>query len=230
MICPDCRNNKDHTNCFDWWNAETHQAHADGSWKVPPYDNFYIGSDPTKGMTLELASQFNVFINVDDKPCGTFSPPALVFSNGEGAVISSPKMYYYPINEWGNWGYGPFFWSKQVLDFHHAQGHKIYLHCAAGMHRSPMIFMVWLLSRGHKLKEAAKMTFTNKHEAERMMYQHRQDILGGHIPANLDELHRRMDLNPNQGIDWILTKPTPISDSSEVLAKHQINRIDGGTS
>ena len=176
------------------------ETSVDGTWKVPPYGNFFIGSDPTAGMASELSSQFQAFVNVSDNPCATFNPPS-----------HKPAMYWHSLDEWGDWGYTPFFWSKKILDYHHSEGHKIYLHCQAGRHRSPMIFLQWLLSRGHRIEEAAKLTFTNKQEAKHILYMVHQDIVGGHIPNNIPELHKRMTAYPEKSMSWILTHPTPIS-------------------
>ena len=200
-----------------WWDQET--DNVAGSWKVPPYDNFFIGSDPTIGMTEATARKFDAFINVGDSIGVTLDLPD----------FSQARTYWYPLYEFGTWGYGPFFWSKKILDYHHSLGHKVYLHCRAGRHRSPMIFLQWLLSRGHRLEEAAKMTFTNKHEAKDLMNYLRQDILGGHIPGNLDEMHKRMKINPNQDFEWILMKPEPISDGFEAVSKRRPNMLGGQT-
>ncbi len=62
------------------------------------------------------------------------------------SVATASDLYWYPINELGQWGYSVFFWAKRILDFRTGRGESILIHCKAGVHRSPTILFTWLLS------------------------------------------------------------------------------------
>lgn len=111
-----------------------------------PYDNIWVGPDPLDGMTPETAKSYNAVINVSDSPCAVFEPS-----------YPGQAMHWYPVNEIGRWNLSYLFWLKRVLDYHHEQGHKIYLHCHAGAYRSPSAAVLWLQSRGHSPEEALKL-------------------------------------------------------------------------
>jgi hypothetical protein len=137
-------------NCTteNWHKAE--KTEARGHKMRAPYDNVFIGCDPLDGMTPEIAKQYDAIVNVSCTQCAYFYP-----------AFPGQAMHWYPLNEMGYWGYGYLFWIKQVMDFHHDKGHKIYLHCHAGAYRSPTAACLWLMGRGHTLDEAKEIEYNN---------------------------------------------------------------------
>ena len=127
----------------NWFTATTETAKAVGHQMAPPYGNIFIGCDPLDGMTPEVAKSFQAIVNVSCTPCAYFYP-----------AYPGQYMHWFPTNEMGYWGYAHLFYIKQVLDFHHAKGHRVYLHCRAGAYRSPSAAMLWLMSKGYSLEEA----------------------------------------------------------------------------
>lgn len=186
-----------------------------------PYSNIWIGSDPTDGMTKETADSFDAIINVSCTECAFFYP-------------SNPKqkMYWYPINESGHWGYGVFFFTKKILDFHHKKGDKIYLHCHAGIHRSPTIFIWWLVSQGHSVEEAICIELGSKATPERIKelqeeeyfdYKIWSDRDEGIIPYKLEKMYKRMQKKQDMSLAEVLLHGGPIDRSIEVLCMgHQV--------
>jgi hypothetical protein len=97
---------------------------------VPEYRIIVGGEDTATLLTVKTP---DVIINVADYVDSFFGQRAQFY-------------YWYPINEISKWGYAPFFWSKKILDYHTNSKDSIFLHCAAGAHRSPMILVAWLKS------------------------------------------------------------------------------------
>lgn len=155
-----------------WYDAPEDQVH--GRWMRDPFKNVFIGCDPTDGMSKHTVEKFDAFVNVSCSECETLTP-----------YPGKPQHYlWYPINEVGYWGMGPFFWTIKVLDPLLAQGKTIYHHCHAGAHRSPITFFVYLLYKGYSMVDASKIMWGTKENGkpgidERMMLF--RDILDGHI-------------------------------------------------
>ena len=178
-----------------------------GYWCKAPYDNIFIGCDPCDGMTLEFANKFTAFINVNDTPCNLFEP------------LSHQKVYWYPLNEMGYWGYAPFFWFKKIIEhysFKHncniAKKPEIYVHCAAGAYRSPNMVYWWLRSLGHSHDECQDISYRGGSDRQ------------GNIPKKLMEFYESMTKHPTwslcghyfSGIDDDIIENTP-----EIRGKHR---------
>lgn len=171
--------------------CESPQTEARFRQMAAPYDNIYVGSDPTDGMTPEDATSFQVFLNVSDSECNYFDP------------LPGQRMHWTPINELGYWSYAPFFYVKKVLDHHYNRGEKIYLHCHAGAHRSPMMAMCWLLSRGITVKEAARLVWNGKNPKSghwEVGAFKRDWKIYRVIPRRIFEFYLRMARNPSYGL------------------------------
>lgn len=167
---------------------------------MKPFDNIYVGTDPRDGFTKKDADFFDVIVNVSDSPGSTFFPSNI-----------NQRTYWYPINELGSWGYGVFFWAKQVLDHHHGKKHKIFIHCHSGSHRSPAIFRWWLVSRGFTLMRAIKQERHGiypwaGHVKSKLMKDHWMNYDGkaGYIPKNLKKMFALMNRNPTWSLMGIL--------------------------
>jgi hypothetical protein len=123
------------------------------------------------------------------------------------------RHYWYPINEASDWGYGPFFWSKRILDFHTERNDRILVHCSAGVHRSPMIVLAWLLSlevrkNGPNNLNLAKIQSLIGSDAVDL---YEADTRKGRIPADLERFFQLMDENLGSGL----------TDCLELLGRHR---------
>ena len=163
-----------------------------------PYDKIFVGKHIRDGFTEKEAKSFDVIINISDSPNSVFEP-----------ARPDQQIYWYPINELGSWGYGVFYWSKHILDYHYKKGHKIYIHCASGTHRSPAIFRWWLVSRGLTIQQALKVQNNgelpwNRHSkdsrAKMKEYILSYDLKMGVLPKNLVELYKEMKKHPTWGL------------------------------
>jgi hypothetical protein len=106
---------------------------------------------------------------------------------------SGVSLYWYPINELSQWGYGPFYWAKRVLDFHAGRGDSVLTHCKAGAHRSPIIVFTWLLSIG------VDANTINEWMGDDYADLYRSDVRRGTIPGDLDRLYELMR-DPQTGL------------------------------
>lgn len=136
-----------------------------------PYDNVWVGEDPGDGMTKEYADQWDAIVNVSSTKCATFEPSR-----------PDQRTYWFPIIEMGRWPIVYLLWLKEVMDFHHSKGHKIYLHCHAGAYRSPSTAVLWLQSRGHNPEQALNLVKETKSSLYRLWKNY------GNIPKRKDEV------------------------------------------
>jgi hypothetical protein len=141
--------------------------------KIPKY-NIVVGPEE------EASEPYDVYINVSDTPDCQFG--------------KHPFAYWYPINEVANWGYSPFYWSKKILDMHVALGHKILVHCHAGVCRSPAITVAWLYSMGHKRDEINKML------KDPYFIQSFERLQGDNCIPKLSEFHAAMKEHPTYSL------------------------------
>jgi hypothetical protein len=124
-----------------WWDQP--ETFTRGYSLLPPYGSITVGSDPLDGMTKQDSQRYDAIINVSSSSCAVFQP-----------ARPDQRTYWFPIIEVGRWPVVYLVWLKEVLDFHYERGHKIYLHCHAGIFRSPSAALLWLQSRGHSKGEA----------------------------------------------------------------------------
>lgn len=82
---------------------------------------------------IHNSKKYNQFINVSDSI---------------GPQFCQPNAYWYPINELSNWGYGPFFWFIKTLNQIYKHN-KTFIHCHAGVCRSPSMVIGWLFYHGY---------------------------------------------------------------------------------
>lgn len=168
-----------------WYEHEKDEAR--GYQLQAPYDKIYVGSDPNDGMTKAAADSFDVYVNVSDSICTTFEPSR-----------PGQHMHWYPVNECGRWNLSYLFWLKTILDYHHAAGHKVYLHCHAGAYRSPSAAVLWLQSRGHAAAEALAI---GKEKGSGL---YRLWEAQANIPVLKDEVFRLMNEHPKWSLGGIL--------------------------
>jgi hypothetical protein len=141
---------------------------------VPEYSIIVGGEDTATLLTVKAP---DVLINVADYVDTFFGSRANRF------------YYWYPINEISKWGYAPFFWSKKILDYHTNRKDTIFIHCAAGAHRSPMILVAWL--KILRLRDDQIEGYCPDCLA---IWDH--DVANGTIPADLMTMYNVMFANP----------------------------------
>ena len=167
--------------------------------KIEPY-NILIGPvDEYEASLADDSSRYDVVVSLRDV--------APHFDRGNF------RYYWYPINEASDWGYGPFFWSKRILDFHTERNERILVHCSAGVHRSPMIVLAWLLSL-EVLKNGptdVNLAAINPLMGDDTVDLYSADVKKGRIPADLEKFFQLMDENPSAGL----------TDCLEQLGRHR---------
>ncbi|MBR9702458.1 dual specificity protein phosphatase family protein [Candidatus Woesearchaeota archaeon] len=182
---------------------------------LPPYDWLFIGTNPFDGMTREFAESFDLFMNVSDCPHEVLLPEK---------PRPDTRMLWYPVAELSDWTYGPFYWSKRVLDEALEKKTQTYLHCDSGVNRSPCIAMAWLTSKKHSLEEAALLISRERESyADTRVSRFQRNIEQGYIPKQLPEFYARCEEYLVEGFqldyDNILYKDPPIVALPERLAK-----------
>ncbi len=146
-----------------------------------PYFNITVGPVEEAQTNSHL---YTHFINVDDCP---------------GPQFGKPNAFWYPINELSNWGFGPFYWSKKILDEFQKSENKILLHCAAGVCRSPAILVAWLYSRGYYSFEINNMIKDDWYTKKFKELQTSQCI-----PTGLNAMYRAMQDYPSYSLMGVL--------------------------
>lgn len=180
---------------------------------MEPYQCISTGPSPLDGMALSTAQYFDIFMNVSD---------SVQYSLDKEKPRGDTVFLWYPLRELECWGYEPFFWSKKVLDSAYEDDKKVYMHCHAGVNRSPNMALAWLLSRGHSLEEAALISKSGNEEyADYLKNKFLRNIEDGHIPDNLPEFYRRIDENPGWGLEGILTSEPPLIDPKGLIPKRR---------
>lgn len=170
-----------------WFEEVKRHSGVNGSWCEAPYDNIFIGSSPLDGVkSKKWANQFDAIVNVSCTEEALFEPSK-----------QSQRTYWYPVNECGEWSYGFFVWAFKILDFHFEKGHKIYVHCHAGVYRSPSIVKWWLFYKGHGLEDSAnivdKTKMENRKDDLRMThYSLFQNYILGNLPPNFQDFILRL--------------------------------------
>lgn len=200
-------NNPDYNHDEPWFN----QKNNFNSKKrlLAPFNHITVGSHPTDGMTKEQATTIDAYVNVS-------SNAKYMFTNEKPR--NNQEFLWNPTTEYGYWGYIPLFLAKKNLDRLYKEEKEIYLHCAAGVGRSPLIAMTWLVSLGYTLDKINAIMegdkynseFPNSFENKFYLYYKR-----GLLPpfSDMQEFYRRIDTNPDTWeLDSILTqKPALIS-------------------
>ncbi len=178
-----------------WWDRDANGVRAEKM--STPYENVYIGTDPRDGLKKETAESFDVFINVADSPSVIFEP----------YPHKRHYTYWFPINEMGYWSHSSFYGAIKALDFHIRAGHKIYLHCHAGAHRSPLVFLVYLLYEGKTILEASEILMP--YSPLTMGKKFVSSVKKGHIPNTIFLFLQKMRENPHSSIQDLMNPLYP---------------------
>lgn len=121
---------------------------------------------------------------------------------------SRVNIHWHPINEFGYWGYAPFYFFTILMDKAVEKNHKIYVHCHMGAHRSPMMTYLYLRSLGHSPDEAYVL-FTDEYiilgKKENWLEEtFLNDVEYGRIPADVVEFMKDVRKNKDFSMMTIL--------------------------
>ena len=90
-----------------------------------------------------VKSNYCVVINVADDPCA-------IPQFQEEHI----PAYWFPIIEFGYWGYIPFFSTLRVVETYYSGDRNILIHCHQGAHRSPIVAYTILRALGTSTDDA----------------------------------------------------------------------------
>jgi hypothetical protein len=161
-----------------------------------------IGNHPSQFKKEDKLSNYDAVVDVSD--CPTY-----------GLDKKIKNYHWLPITEWDKWGYAPFYFAVKILDHYIKKKSKIYVHCYAGKHRSPMMVYTYLQSLGLSEDEAFKLfktewdiklsnVKTKKKEWLKRFFE--KDIQRGRIPKDVIQFMREVRANPDMSILHILDK------------------------
>lgn len=158
--------------------------------------NIEIGNHPGEHDDMDKSlKKYQVILNVSDYPF----------------YWLDKVVHWYPIEEWSKWGYGPFYWAVHILDYHTKREDKIYVHCFAGKHRSPMIVYLYIQSLGYSEEEAFKM-FDTQWQRVREIPEYNwlkecydRDIADGRINEDVVLFMKKVRENPTKSLYEVLT-------------------------
>lgn len=122
-----------------------------------------------------IKNEFCVVVNVADTPCATFDFQA----NGVYA-------FWFPIVEFGEWGYVPFFGTLRVAEAYYERNNPILIHCHQGAHRSPIVAYTILRAVGRDAAEAEREL-----EYPGLTEVFHRDIQKKRIPADIIEFLKK---------------------------------------
>lgn len=146
------------------------------------------GSDNVLLVKPELASQlYCAVVNVSDSQCATFDyQPHL-------------PSFWFPINEIGRWGYGPFLATLRVVNQYFKGDKPVLIHCHAGANRSPSVAYAILLAKGYTIEEAEdQLNYPGLYSV------FMRNILRKHIPQNIVEFLKKADKNSTLSLSSVL--------------------------
>lgn len=163
-----------------------------------------IGSHPVTnkefGEDIKIEN-YDVFVNVSDSPIYSF----------EGK-----EVYWCPINEFGTWGYSVFYWFVHVMNRAIKEKKRIYVHCFAGAHRSPMMVYLYIRSLGYSKKDTLKI-FDNGDDWIEIAFTN--DINAGRIQKDIIEFMKVVHENPQLGMYDIFKKRDKFEYPNKSLVK-----------
>jgi hypothetical protein len=160
-------------------------------------------------------SRYQAILNVSDYPA-------------YGLNLENCNVQWCPIEEWAPWGYAPFYWAVNMLDYYTSnKQNDIYVHCYAGKHRSPMIVYLYLQSLGYSEAEA----FAKFHTIWQVKFDNEpkdiptgnwlktfydKDVARGRIPGDVIEFMKKVRENPEKSalqiLDLMKNRTEDISD------------------
>jgi len=198
------------------------------TYKVPKY-NIEIGSHPVAGTTNggTTISDYDVVLNVsDDPPYG---------DDRNSFEKHKTTINWFPINEFGYWTYQVLYWAARLFDAAMDEKKNVYVHCHAGMHRSPLITYLYVRSLGHTVDE----TFELFHDGLKILGEKsnsnwleetlQNDIEYGRIPA--DAIQFMIDVRKNPGVSLMgIMKRRDVMDlPQKTIEKNGIKKPVGQT-
>ncbi len=141
---------------------------------------------------VELTTLLDLYcaaINVSDSQCATFDLQR----------IGIPS-FWFPINEIGMWGHGPFLGALRVVNEYYKGDKPVLIHCHAGANRSPSVAYAILLAKGYNPSEIEESL-----EYENLTQVFDRNVLRKHIPSNIIQFLKVAEENPSFSINGVLS-------------------------
>jgi len=166
----------------------------------------------------DIFYDYDTIINVSDDPFKT-----LTRKNQSNMC----QTHWFPINEFGYWTYQPFFWIAHILTENVDKDNRIYLHCHAGAHRSPMMAYVYLRALENSPDEAFKLF--KEHDGVDMKVKSanwleeifQNDVEYGRIPEDIIEFMKYVLANPEQSLMEVMHKRNVLDLPQKTIDKNK---------
>jgi hypothetical protein len=145
----------------------------------------------------DIIYDYDTIINVSDDPFKSLA------RKNQSTLC---QIHWFPINEFGYWTYQPFFWIAHILMDNIDKENKVYLHCHAGAHRSPMMAYVYLRGLGNSPDEAFKLFEEHtdidlKDKSANWLEEiFKNDVEYGRIPEDIVEFMKFVLKNPTRSL------------------------------
>jgi hypothetical protein len=144
-----------------------------------PFSNIFVGEMPTYSeFTHESASFFDHYVNVSMTPFEL---------NGYDKEINA-NFHWFPLDEGSFFGFQSLFWFKHKMDGFYNNKENVYVHCEAGINRSPKMTLCWLLSLGINVEEGSKIIY-GENNPDMLIEGFEDSIQEGYLPSVTDLMH-----------------------------------------
>lgn len=134
-------------------------------------------------------------VNVSDSQCATFDyQPHL-------------PSFWFPINEIGQWGHGPFLGTLRVVNQYFKGDKPVLIHCHAGANRSPSIAFAVMVAKGYTIEEIeAQLNYESLHKI------FHRNMERKHIPKNIIEFLQQADKEETMSLSAALRRLDALYD------------------
>ena len=141
-----------------------------------------------------VKSNYCAVINVADDPCA-------IPQFQEEHI----PAYWFPIIEFGYWGYVPFFSTLRIALMYYEKNKNVLIHCHQGAHRSPIVAYTILRALGSSAEDAASQL-----EYKELPIIFQRDIDKRRIPGDIIEFLQVAICNPLMSL----------KDIGQLMGKH----------
>jgi hypothetical protein len=178
----------------------------------------HIGNHPHYNENDEegILNSYDAIVNVSDDPAY--------------GLDGNARIYWFPISEFGYWTYQPFFWFVKLMDHHLEKQDRIYVHCHAGIHRSPMMVYLYIRSLGFSPDEAYSKfnaSFSSDENTNWLEETFQNDVEYGRIPADVVEFMKDVQANKEMSMMSVMKKRGVLDLPSKTTEKRGVKKPVG---